>query len=126
MQEQDILDDLGAIAKEAGSLAPTRRSGNKATAAIISNGTASSASSGSINVSFEKDALHYNWDIISVGDRIRIQMTPNTAPIQASVSALSAAEVTISTSSGRTVKVPVVDLKAGKVLLIVSGYDYEE
>lgn len=120
------MDDLGAIAKEAGSLAPTRRSGNKATAAIISNGTAASTSSGSINVSFEKGTLHYNWDIISVGDKIRIQMTPNTAPIQASVTALSATEVTISTSSGRTVKVPVVDLKAGKVLLILSGHDHEE
>lgn len=126
MQEQDILDDLGAIAKEAGSLAPTRRSGNKATAAIISNGAAASTPSGSVNVSFEKGALHYNWDIVSVGDKLRVQMTPNTAPIQASVAAFTATEVTISTSSGRTVKIPVADLKTGKVSLILSGHDHEE
>lgn len=129
LQEQDILDDLGAIAKDAGFLAPTRRSGNKATAALIANGSESkpsSQSSAGINVSVEKGSLHYNWDIISVGDRIRIQMSPNTSAINASVAAISTSELTISTSSGRSVKVPVVDLKAGKVVIIVGGHDHEE
>ncbi len=123
------MDDLGAIAKEAGFLAPTRRSGNKATAALIANGADSKSSTqpgSALTVSVEKGALHYNWDIISVGDRIRIQMSPNSSVINASVTAISSVELTISSSSGRAVKVPIVDLKAGKVVILIGGHDHEE
>lgn len=129
LQEQDILDDLGVIAKEAGFSAPSRRSGNKATAALIASGAGerpTTQTGHANNVSVEKGVLHYNWDIISSGDRIRIQLSPNTNPINASVQSVTTSELTIAASSGRTVKVPIADLKGGKAVILISGHEHEE
>lgn len=113
------MDDLGSIAKEAGSLGTSRRA-----AAIIKNTNSSSSNSenipsvsGSINVSFDKGLLHYNWDIIGVADRIKIQLSPNSAAVNATVLACSATELVVSTGRNQ-IKVTLMDLKAGKVTIL--------
>lgn len=119
LQEQDILDDLGAIAKEAGSLGTSRRA-----AAVIKNTTNSNGNqqpvASSVNVSFEKGVLHYNWDIIGVSDRIRIQMAPGTAAINATVMSCSATELVVSTGgpTRNQLKISFGDLKSGKVTIL--------
>lgn len=131
MADQEILDDLGSIAKEAGSLGTSRRA-----AAVIkntitlnasqssttnSNSTTSISTTAGFNVSFEKGNLHYNWDIISVSDRIRVQLTSNSAPITGIVTSCTATELTLlSTSSPArsVVKINLTDLKTGKVSIL--------
>lgn len=119
LPEQEILDDLGAIAKEAGSLGTSRRA-----AAVIKN-TSSTLNTpilaaSTVNVTFEKGVLHYNWDIIGVSDRIRIQLTPNSPLVYATVLSCSAAELIISTSgpARNQIKINLVDLKSGKVTIL--------
>lgn len=129
--DQEILDDLGSIAKEAGSLGTSRRA-----AAVIKNTVTPNASQSSttnsnsittsisttagFNVSFEKGNLHYNWDIISVSDRIRIQLTSNSAPITGIVTSCTSTELTLSTSSPTrsALKINLTDLKTGKVTIL--------
>lgn len=123
LQEQDILDDLGAIAKEAGSLGTSRRA-----AAVIKNTTNSNGNSNptvapvstGVNVMFEKGVLHYNWDIIGISDRIRIQMSPNTPAMNATVLSCSATELVVSTSSPsrNQIKISFGDLKSGKITIL--------
>lgn len=118
LPEQEILDDLGAIAKEAGSLGTSRRA-----AAVIKNtlngGNATSVSTAvasNVNVTFDKGMLHYNWDIIGVSDRIKVQLSPNSTAVNATVLACSASELVVSTGRNQ-VKVSISDLKAGKVTI---------
>lgn len=121
LQEQDILDDLGAIAKEAGSLGTSRR----AAAVIKTSGSATSAgnsaASTSVNVTFEKGVLHYNWDIIGVSDRIRVQLAPNSAPVHATVLSCSPMELAVSTNRSQ-IKILLSDLKAGKVTILTDDH----
>lgn len=119
LQEQDILDDLGAIAKEAGSLGTSRRA-----AAVIKNTSNSNGNNtngnghSSVNVLFEKGVLHYNWDIIGVSDRIRIQMAPNTPAINATVLSCSATELVVSNPARNQIKISFGELKSGKVTIL--------
>ena len=120
LPEQEILDDLGAIAKEAGSLGTSRRA-----AAVIKNTSGSVNNPNnynsvtSVNVNFEKGVLHYNWDIIGVSDRIRIQLSPNSQPVNATVLSCSAAELVISTGTARNqIKINLADMKSGKVTIL--------
>ena len=121
LPEQEILDDLGAIAKEAGSLGTSRRA-----AAVIKNTASSTSTSNSnqstVNVSFEKGVLHYNWDIISVSDRIKIQLGPSSSapPIHATVLSCSASELVISTGgpARNQIKIHLADLKSGKITIL--------
>lgn len=119
LPEQEILDDLGAIAKEAGSLGTSRRA-----AAIIKNTSSStttnnSNSSPSVNVSFDKGVLHYNWDIIGTSDRIKIQLSPNTPALTATVLSCSPTELVISTGPSRNqTKINLNDLKSGKITIL--------
>lgn len=124
LQEQDILDDLGAIAKEAGSLGTSRRA-----AAVIKNTSGNQSSmnaavASSVNVSFEKGVLHYNWDIIGVSDRIRIQMAPNTPAMNATVLSCSATEMIVSTGgpARNQLKISLADLKTGKVTIFTEDH----
>ena len=128
--DQEILDDLGSIAKEAGSLGTSRRA-----AAVIKNtinpnasqlsttnpnSTTSISTTAGFNVSFEKGNLHYNWDIISVNDRIRVQLTSNSTPITGIVTSCTSTELTLSTSSATrsALKINLTDLKTGKVTIL--------
>ena len=116
LPEQEILDDLGAIAKEAGSLGTSRRA-----AAVIKNTVSINNQStvASVNVSFEKGVLHYNWDIIGISDRIKIQLSPNSSPLNATVLSCSATELIISTGTTRNqIKINLVDLKSGKITIL--------
>lgn len=120
LQEQDILDDLGAIAKEAGSLGTSRRAAAVIKNTSNSNGNNNTNGNGnsSVNVSFEKGVLHYNWDIIGVSDRIRIQMAPNTPAINATVLSCSATELVVSNPARNQIKISFGDLKSGKVTIL--------
>lgn len=137
LQDQDILDDLGAIAREAGSLGLGRRAGTKAPAGSVSSGTGTSLPSTSAVaaavpeatveskyvVSYERGCLHYNWDIVSVGDCIRIQLSPASGVSSVIVTGLSATDLTIQQSSLKTVRVPLTELKSGKVVILLDGAD---
>lgn len=126
LQEQEILDDLGAIAKDAGSLGTSRRAATVAAAVkIVDKSSTNSAKDSTLNVSFEKGSLHYNWDIISVNDRIRIQLNPNSGPVSAIVTACTATEMSISFLNGRTNKVTVADLKSGKAVIFTDDLSNE-
>ena len=128
LQEQDILDDLGAIAKEAGSLGTSRRASavikNTSNTNTNSNSTSNNANGNStVNVLFEKGVLHYNWDIIGVSDRIRIQLAPGTPAVNATVLACSATELVVSTGGNglaarNQIKISFGDLKSGKVTIL--------
>lgn len=117
------MDDLGSIAKEAGSLGTSRRA-----AAVIKNTVTPNTSNQSainstntvaaINVSFEKENLHYNWDIITISDRIRIQLTPNSSPITGVVTSCTATELTLSSPNRSVLKINLSDLKTGKVTIL--------
>lgn len=120
LPEQEILDDLGAIAKEAGSLGTSRRA-----AAVIKNSVNSSTNNtnpssltttSNVNVSYDKGMLHYNWDIIGVSDRIKIQLSPNTSAVHATVLACSSTDLIISTGRNQ-IKISISDLKTGKVII---------
>lgn len=118
LPDQEILDDLGAIAREAGSLGTSRRA-----AAVIKNTSSSlnnPSSTLTANVSFEKGVLHYNWDIISASDRIRIQLSPNSPPVNATVLSCSAVDLIISTGgpTRNQIKINLVDLKSGKITIL--------
>lgn len=118
LPEQEILDDLGAIAKEAGSLGTSRRA-----PAVIKNTSSTLTTpinASTVNVIFEKGVLHYNWDIIGVSDRIRIQLTPNSAPLNATVLSCSAVELIISTGgpARNQIKISLFDLKSGKITIL--------
>lgn len=137
LADQEILDDLGSIAKEAGSLGTSRRAAavikNTITPTVTQSSTANVNSSSlstpaGINVSFEKGTLHYNWDIISVSDRIRVQLTSNSAPVTGTVTSCTATELTISTStSTRSVlKINLTDLKTGKVTILTDDQFFQD
>lgn len=123
LQEQDILDDLGAIAKEAGSLGTSRRA-----AAVIKNTSGNqpitNTAASSVNVSFEKGVLHYNWDIIGVSDRIRLQMAPNTPAMNATVLSCSATEMIVSMGGAarNQLKISLADLKMSKVTILTEDH----
>lgn len=118
LQEQDILDDLGAIAKEAGSLGTSRRATGVIKTTLASAGT---SVVNNVNVSFEKGSLHYNWDIIKVSDRIRIQLAPNSSAINATVQSCSPFELVIISPSRNQIKIPLLDLKSGKVTIVTAS-----
>lgn len=128
LQEQDILDDLGAIAKEAGSLGTGRRAAAAASSSVTKSTVTSSNSANvvssnvNINVSFDKGVLHYNWDIIGASDRIRLQLAPNTAAINCTVLACTAAELVVSTPTRNQIKIPLADLKGGKVTIFTEDH----
>lgn len=131
--EQDILDDLGAIAKEAGSLGTSRRA-----AAIIKNSSAPTTSTttatpttttnnhplntAQVNVSFDKGCLNYNWDIISVSDRIRVQFPPSSTINTVSVVSCNATELTVSSARSPATKISLSDLKSGKVIILTDDH----
>lgn len=132
--EQDILDDLGAIAKEAGSLGTSRRA-----AAIIKNSSAPTTSTttatptttttnnhplntAQVNVSFDKGCLNYNWDIISVSDRIRVQFPPSSTINTVSVVSCNANELTVSSARSPATKISLSDLKSGKVIILTDDH----
>ena len=123
LQEQDILDDLGAIAKEAGSLGTSRRAATVIKTTSNSNGNSIATpvtGNSSINVNFEKGFLHYNWDIIGISDRIRIQMSPNTPAMNATVLSCSATELVVSAGGPlrNQIKISFGDLKSGKITIL--------
>lgn len=133
LPEQEILDDLGAIAKEAGSLGTSRRAaavikntntGNNNNSSSNSNynniitatPTTGNTANSNVNVSFEKGMLHYNWDIIGVSDHIKIQLSPNSTAVNATVLACSSTELVVSTGRNQ-IKVTMTDLRSGKVTI---------
>ena len=124
LPEQEILDDLGAIAKEAGSLGTSRRAAavikNTSSSSNNNNNNNSQINSSTVNVAFEKGVLHYNWDIIGVSDRIRIQLSPAYPPVNATVLSCSPAELIVSTGgpARNQIKINLGDLKAGKVTIL--------
>ena len=71
----------------------------------------------SVNVSFDKGMLHYNWDIIGVSDPIKIQLSPASTAVNATVLACSATELVVSTGRSQ-IKISMADLKTGKVTIV--------
>lgn len=128
--DQEILDDLGMIAKDAGTaiIGPSRRS-NKTVGSNQSSSNAPAAASANVAVQIEAGALMYNWDRLVVGDHLRIRDgPPATNPtVAAVISDISPGQVLFKLANGTVKLVNLLDLKNGKVHLALDDRtDHDE
>jgi hypothetical protein len=125
--DQEILDDLGRIAKEAGSVVPTRRAAKTATSAVLdaskgSNSNPGSTSSTSYSVSVDRGVLNYQWDRVNVGDRLRVRVEGVVS--FGKVTHITDNDLSLRMGQGASTAktVPLADLRSGRVVLLLDDH----